>query len=212
MRLAVGYRHQWYNFGLDGNTKFFAPFPQHLHDLDFNAQTVFTDLRWARGKWVAGIGADYVRLMTTSNYREFYQEFAPRWTLQYVVPMGADANLTLVYEGNYHVVQGTSFPDQDFNERTDQGIFASYTRTLCKHVVLQPFYEFKYTHFVHFSGGFLNRDDYLNSVGLGIYYRVCEAFNIHGFVDYEIRRLSSGLIPNYDQLNAGGGLTLDFRF
>src|SRR6266852_4534359 len=48
----LGYRHQWFDFGLDGAKFDGSTF--RLNQFDFNAQTIFTDGQWARGNWIFG--------------------------------------------------------------------------------------------------------------------------------------------------------------
>lgn len=205
---SVGYSHQWFDYGL--GDKVSTPYFHDVDTLDFNAQTMFADLRWLRAGWSIEAGFDYLRLMSTSDYRRFYEEAEPFVGASRLLPVCEHGALLLYYQGNYHAPNGTTYDiDPDFNERMDQGISASYMHTFCPRVSVQPYYQFKYTHFFTES----DRNDYLNSMGIAVYYTICRACHIRAFFNYDIRRSDrTSLGPNYNELDAGGGVNVDVRF
>ncbi len=166
--------------------------------------------QWSRGGWTATAGLDYLRMMSSSDYHTFYQEYDPHVGLWRLISLNPNMAFLLGYEGDYHVPNGTTFQlEPDFNQRLDQGFFATYTQTLWRRVAVQPYYQFKYTLFAHED----SRHDFLNSLGISLYYAVCPAFNIRGYFGYDIRRSNrTALGPDYEALSAGGGVTFDFRF
>lgn len=208
----VGYRHQWFDFGFDGE-RISTP-SLRLSDFDFNAQTVFGELRWSRNDWIWDAGVDYTRLMTTRNYDEFYREWLPHWGLEKVFPLNDKMAFSLGYEGNYHLTHTMRsvnvFSSDDLDDRTDQMFLASYTQMLCRNIIIQPYYRFKYTHFTHFTEG--RRNDTLHSLGLGLYWIVCPNFNIRAFAGYDIKNSDNSNVADYHQFNVGGGLNLNFKF
>jgi hypothetical protein len=202
----VGYRHQWFNFGLDGK-EYYPGFK--LSEFDFNVQTVFTDLTWSRENWQAQIGFDYQRLLTSSDYHETYHEYVPRWGVQRTFRLCDRSSLAVGYEGNYRFTEQRNFYFADLNDRTDQALFATCTYSLCRHAVIQPFYRFKYTQFINYPGP--DRHDTLHSFGASLYWLVCPNFNVRFFAGYDIKCSNLSYV-NYNRFDAGGGVNLNFRF
>ena len=203
----VGYRHQWYDFGLFGNK--LDGTPLKLNAFDFNAQTLFADIRRTDEHWVLEAGFDYTRLMQTANYEDFYHEAVPRWAVYYVARPCEKSVFSIGYEGDYRFSRAEVSilgVNEHLNDRTDHGLVANYTFAVNKHAVVQPYYRFKYTHFTK-----VNQEDYLNSFGLAIYAIVCSNFDVRAFVGYELRRSSVGA-AEYNKLDAGGGLMATIRF
>ena len=205
----VGYRHQWYDFGLWGakldgsDTK--------LDTYDFNAQTAFADMRWSRAGWSFDAGLDFTRLLTTSTYNEFYREYVPHWSVQKTLSLSATAAVSFGYEGDYRFGELSHtglLVSSDYNDRTDHGLFATYTQTFGRHAMLQPYYRFKYTHFT----ADVNRDDTLNSFGVAFYWFFTPQISARAFASYDLRHSSATGISDYEKLDTGVGLNLTFRF
>lgn len=203
----VGYRHQWFDFGLDGSR--LDGLGLRLNAFDFNAQTIFTDGRWTHGNWMAEAGFDCTRLMSTARYDEFYTEYVPRWGVQRFFPLNDKMAVSLGYEGDYRFTKGDVALDKDFNDRTDQALFAAWTQTLCPQALVQPYYRFKYTHFT--AGG--DRDDHLHSLGLALHCFFTPQISLRAFVGYDLKE-SRGRdsAEDYRRLESGGGLNLTIRF
>jgi len=204
----LGYRHQWFDYGLGGATINNSTFK--LNEFDFNAQTAFADGRWMHGNWIVDAGFDFQRLMDTANYDEFYREYVPHWGVQRLFPMCKGGVLSVGYEGDYRFSDVTLpfFTTTDVNDRTDHSLFATCTHQLCKHAVVQPFYRFKYTRFT--SGS--DRNDYLNSFGLALYCYFTPQVSLRAFVNYDLLESSDSSVPDYNKLDAGGGVNLTVRF
>ena len=199
----LGYRQQWFDF-LE-----YSSHTPSLNTYDFNAQTFFTDERWTHGNWSAGAGLDYTRLLSTSAYRQFYAEYAPRWDLQRQVPLCPNTVISLTYQGTYHVTDAPQFgqPQASFYDRLDQAFLATCNYSPCPNVIVQPFYRFQYTHFTANT----HREDYLNSAGLGVYYFFCPQASVRAFLSYD-RRESTLDLAEYHKLEAGAGLNFTLRF
>ena len=214
----LGYRHQWFDFGLISDKQVtvadFNTLTVHdvgLNAFDFNVQTVFTDARWARGNWIFMAGFDFTRLLDTDHYDQFYREYVPRWGVQRNFTLNEKTVVSLGYEGDYRFAD-TDFPpptlSSDFESRTDHSLLASLSYNLCAQSVLQPYYRFKYTHFTQGE----KRDDYLNSFGLALYFTITRQITMRGFVGYDIMNTNSDFVPDYNVFNAGGGINLTIRF
>ena len=214
----LGYRQEWYSFGLATDTKVDVYDFQTgqfdrvgLSAFDFNVQTVFTGGRWMYENWIVEVAFDFTRLLDSSDYNQFYRENVPRWGVQRLIPLGAHSTLALGYAGDYRFTD-TDLPPptlgQDFNDRTDQILFATFNWSLCRSAVLQPYYRFQYTHFTQGE----NRNDYLNSFGLALYCFFTPRISARAFVGYDIMNTTSLLVPDYNKLDAGGGLNVIIRF
>ena len=216
----IGYRHQWYMYGLLNDDTVQAAdfettppsFPElELRKFDFNAQTIFTDGRWTLGNWAFELGFDYTRLMESDDYDQFYQEYVPRLGVQRVFPLYETGALSLGYAGDYRFTD-TDLPppvfNEDFNDRTDHSLYVSFAQSLCRHAVLQPYYRFKYTRFTEGD----ERDDYLHSFGVAVHCFFTEQIALRAFAGYDMLESSNPVIPDYRRLDTGGGLNLTFRF
>jgi hypothetical protein len=231
---SLGYEHQWYNFGLLNHDqvpvfKFGTkPFPpggpgfEHLDVFNFNSQTAFTGVQWVRGNWNSDIGFDFRRLLSSSDYSEFYKEYVPRWGLQRNFAFGDRAALAIGYAGDYRfaeptpmkiIVGGGGFAEQinpDMRDRTDHALFATYDQVLCPHTVLQPFFQLKYTRFTDSEIG--QRNDLLGSAGLALYWTICRNCDLRAFVDYNARFSDNSQVSEYRQFDGGLGLNVTVRF
>jgi hypothetical protein len=208
----LGYRAQWFDFGLDGK-KLPGP-PLRLSDFDFNAQTVFANELWSRGGWTFGFGLNATRLFTTSGYHSFYQELVPQWVAKYTIPINDRASFAASYEGDYHFTdinpQFLEFATSDASDRTDHSLQLAYTQLFCQHVVFEPYYRLQFTHFTDYPLG--PRNDYLNSLGAGLYWLVCPNFSVRTFINYDILKTGNPRVAQYHKLDAGAGINLTFRF
>ena len=170
----LGYQHQWFNYDLIGsssletvNNQYFGS-PAGLDVFDFNVSTVFADVSWRRQNWQFTLGADFRRLLDSGSYNEFYREYVPRLSVSRDFSLNSTAGISIGYQGDYRVTE-TAGPvptgfGTDYNDRTDHGIYVVGSWRLCSHAILQPFYNFQFTHYTE-----INRDDFLNSFGLTLY-------------------------------------------
>jgi hypothetical protein len=226
----VGYEGQWFDYLFNdqqvvfiGNKFTFPPRPE-LSDFDFNSQTVFGDATWTHDHLSFGGGLEATRMFTTAHYDPFYDELVPYWSARYVWQLCEKSALSATYFGDYRWTSVTPNPgfgvvDSNINDRTDQGLLLTWTQMLNKHVVFQPFYEFKYTRFTKPVVTAMNvintvettRNDYLNTVGAGIYWLVCPNCTVRGFVNYN--NLMSNISRfEYREFDGGGGLDVTIRF
>jgi hypothetical protein len=194
----LGFREQWYDFFQYGSHD------PNLNTFDFNAQTVFASEQLAWRKWVFGAGLDYIRLLSTSDYRQFYAEYSPHWEVTRPIVITSNQVLSLGYQGYYHFSDAAQFPDlleSGFFNRLDQMFLATYSWKPCDHVVLQPYYTFRYTHFT----SSISRDDELHSVGVSAYYFFNKYLSARIFTGYD-KRFSSIVSAEYHQFSAGTGV------
>lgn len=204
----AGYRHQWYNYGLDNSDN-------QLNNFDFDVQTFFGELTYNfLENWYARVGLSWTRLLNhedvgnREDYSEFYKEYLPEWEIQRFIKLGSESLLVVGYEGNYHHTEVDPLPNAYINDRMDHMLTINYLHQLTPHIVLQPYYRFTYTDY--WENG--DRNDFLHSLGLIVSYHFNRWSNLRLFVNYDKRESDDPLIPDYEKVDAGGGATLILRF
>jgi len=207
----LGYRHQWFNYGLGDEDKRAGGLPVSF--FDFDVQTVFTDGRYRLGEnWILTASVEWNRLLSHNpsytSYTQFYQEFVPQLTVQRLFPLSETRVFSLAYQGNYRFSDTRLGPAEDVNDRTDQIFFAAYTHTFNPHWVAQPYYRFQYTRYTAAN----DRNDALNTFGFSLYYFFNEKCSARLFVNYDLKESDDPIIADYRKLDAGLGLNLNFRF
>lgn len=227
----VGYQGQWFDYlANDQQVRVIddSVLPPTVHkelnDFDFNSQSVFADALWTRGHLGLGGGLEATRMFNTAHYDPFYDELVPYWSARYVVPVCAKSALSVEYLGDYRFTSAEpnfflGVKHSNENDRTDHGLLLSWTQVLCKRVVFQPFYEFKYTRYTEIPSGFNTitlqaggtRNDYLNTLGGGLYWFVCPNCTLRGFVNYNILK-SSAEEAEYREFDGGAGIDLSIKF
>jgi hypothetical protein len=85
-------------------------------------------------------------------------------------------------------------------------LVGTYSWGVTPDFIVQPYYTFRYT---HYTG--LSREDYQNSVGVGLYYFIGNYVSARAFVGYD-QRFSSITAAEYHQLDAGAGLNFTIKF
>jgi hypothetical protein len=166
-------------------------------------------MSWSRDNWTAMAGFDFTRLLSTPGYKQFYEEYVPRWGLQRNFSVNDSMAFAVGYEGDFRFTSSDTLgpvASDDYNNRTDHSVFATWTQALCKNSFIQPYYRFTYTRFTEGQG----RNDYLNSLGCGLYYYFTPQISARVFAAYDIRRSNVG--QDYEKFDGGGGLNLTFRF
>lgn len=228
----IGYQGQWFNYFFNndqvirfiGTQPLFPPPARYLNDFDFSSQSVFGDTTWTHGHLSLGMGLEAMRMFLIPHYDPFYDELAPYWSARYVVPVCDKSTFSVSYLGDYRF---TSMKPNSFlavqksnqNDRTDHGLLLSWTQVLSKQVLFQPFYEFKYTRFteepitVNGLGERIDhtRNDYLNTMGAGLYWFICPNCSLRGFVNYNILTSSAEQLE-YREFDGGAGIDLSIKF
>ena len=215
----LGYRSQWFNYDLDGHD-------DGLNFLDFNAQTVFLAGHYQLGLWQFSAGFDFTRLLDQSRYEEAYREYVPNFAIQRFFPV--DDKLTIVIGGqfNYHFSEVNplaqiqtnlvSKTNTRVNDRYDFSAGISLSYEVIPQLVLQPFYRMQYTHYSGFSDNPLvarsSRVDFVHTVGASVAYYFNKNVSARVFASYERKDSDYSATYDYHKLDAGGGLSFDFRF
>ncbi|NBV21564.1 MAG: hypothetical protein EBS05_06525 [Proteobacteria bacterium] len=215
MAPRLGYRHQWFNYGL-GDT------PGSKGDFDFAMQAVFGDVRWAfRQDWVAEAGVEWSRLLNEVegppklDRHQFYSEWLPRFGVTRTLALSETKTFTFAWQINYHlsdtpsvVPTAVSGIPRSTNDRMDNSFIAAYTHVFGPNLSVQPYYRLLLTRY----GGQDARFDYLHSFGLSAYVPVAKNVSLRTFLSYEIKDSDAPLVPDYRKFDIGGGLNLTVRF
>ncbi|MEM9399746.1 MAG: hypothetical protein AAF984_06015 [Verrucomicrobiota bacterium] len=208
----LGFRHQWYNYDLmDGAHS-------GLNNLDFDAQTVYTDFIYQfANTWTAQVGFDWQRLLTheppVDDYSEFYKEYVPEWSLTKDFPVGENMMFSITYDGKYHFTEAENV-DPDTNDRTVHSLLLSYIYSPLENFFIQTYYNFEFTRYIHQKDPTDNRlrNDYLQTLGINTFYYITDWASVRAFFSYDKRESDSEIIADYYKFDTGGGVSLNISY
>ena len=213
----AGFQQQWFCFGIandSGENSFnfnsISGGRASLDQFDFNAETASADLNWTRAGWNLNAGFDYRRLVDSASYNEFYHENVPNWGLQKNIELASWLSATAGYQGDYRFTQSQLPPPHlgsDLNDRTDHSLYALLNFKISKYCLIQPGYRFQFS---YYTGQ--KRDDYLNSLGLALYFPLSQNVSLRAFLNDNILGTDGKFVQNYYEFDAGAGFTLNIRF
>ncbi|MDD5262382.1 MAG: hypothetical protein PHD76_11110 [Methylacidiphilales bacterium] len=217
----IGFRYQWYNYGMDRNDN--QDLPNGLNSLDFDAQTAFADVRYQFLKdWIFTMGADFTRLVSheppLKDYHEFYKEAVPHFGLERLFTVSDNSAVSLAYTNYIHITDSTpAAPSSYSNNRMENAVTLSYTQQVIEHLILQPYFRFQYDNYISSSGPGSNgsRMDLGYSTGLTAAYYFNNWASIRSFFTYDTRAthgLTNSSIYDYEVYNGGVGADMTFRF
>ncbi|MDZ4815608.1 MAG: hypothetical protein SGI71_05025 [Verrucomicrobiota bacterium] len=201
----IGYRHQWYVYGLGDKLE------TTLNNFDFEVDTAFGDVTYEfLETWQASLGVDFTRLYTDeADANEFYEEAVPRWGVSKFFQVDELSGVSLAYDGNYHVTRVDPLPREDVNDRMDHTFTLSYTRELIPSLYARPYYRFQVT---EYTEAVTSRTDLLNTLGVMFAYNINEWSNVRTFFNYDMRDSDNPIVADYDKFDGGLGVTLNFKF
>ena len=209
---TLGYRSQWFNYDLAGGD-------EALPHLDFTAQTAFLNGRYQLGEWQFFGGFDFTRLLDQSRYEEVYREYTPAIGLQRFITINDKLMIVVGGQFSYHFtdMQTNSGVGPDVNNRYELGANISLNYEIIPRLILQPFYRFQYSEYRGFTDTETTpaapRYDYVHTAGASVAYYFNRNVAVRLFASYECKDSSySTGTYDYHKFDAGGGLTLDFRF
>jgi hypothetical protein len=202
----IGFRSQWYNYGLGLHSGESA--------LDFDGQTFFASgqYRW-HDHWEFDAEMDYTRLLTQSDYDDFYSDFVPSLAVQRLFNVTGNLLFAVSLEEAYHVSRvpsvGGSF--ENVNDRLDSiaGLTATYKIT--DRFLAQPYYRFDHTYYPRTFAD-TKRSDFLHTVGLSVMYYFTQEFSVRAYASESFRGSDDPNTPYYSQFNPGVGLNFTIRF
>ncbi len=148
-----GYRQQWYDFNITNSTN---PPYYDANDLDFYVQTLFMEARYRyRKQWIFDGGFDWNQLSYTTGDSDFYSEVVPHWGARRVIPLDDTRVITLGYQGAYHATNTApplyTYVPSNVNDRVDHSVYVNYTQSITPKLIVQPYYRFKFTDYMHFG-------------------------------------------------------------
>ena len=203
LAIRAGYRQQTFNYGLDSTSN-------QLNNFDFTVGSVFAGARWLwRENWIFGLGAEYNRYLSHENdWSEFYTELLLAWGVERVFSFSERTQLSLAYAGGYHFTHTDPIPTTNVNDRLDTILSLTLTQELLPRLLLQPFYRFQVARYTE-SG---NRTDIYNTLGVSLSYLFTEWASVRLFASWEVRNSNDDSVQDFQNLNAGGGVSFVVRF
>lgn len=206
---SVGFVSQWYNYSSG-----------QMHDLDFNAQTAFVNLRYFVGNWQFSLGANHTRILGQDSYEETYREWLPNFSIQRAFPLNDQMAIILGGVANYHFthvsamqITTNSYTSDDLNDHVDAMMFLALNWQVTEKLALQPFYRLQYAYYPNDSADQgKNRNDWLNSVGFNLVYAFNRHASLRTFFSYNTKWSDDEFTSHYDEFNGGLGAALNIRF
>ncbi len=201
--VRAGYRHQTYLYGLDKTSN-------QLNNFDFDVGSTYLNHRYRLPSGLAfSLGSEYNRYLShEAAWREFYSEFALTWGLEKSVGFGENHQVTLAYYGMNHFTHTDPTPTTNVNDRIDSILSLSWSWQIYPRVLLQPYYRIQQVHYWRSD----DRDDLINTMGISIAWFPTDSISARLFTSYEFRESDDEFVDDYHKLDAGGGLSLNFRF
>ncbi len=208
----LGYRHQWFNYSLHDTFG-------GLNSLDFDSQTVFTDLSYTFDQnWTASLGFEWTRLLghepPTDDYAEFYKEYLPYWSIQRRFPISENMQASFSYEGSYHVTEVDRVSAAEGyvhrNDRQDHAFTLQYTYMPIERFIVQPFIRFQVTDYTQPTSS--SRIDHTYMGGMTLSYYFTDWLGSRAFFNYTNRQSDDTTVADYEKWDGGGGLSVFIKF
>jgi hypothetical protein len=202
---SAGLASQWYNYG----RKSLAPF-------SFNAQTGFLTGKYNLGTdWQVFGGASYTRLLKP-NYEESYREYLPNLGVQRLFTIRDNLIVILADQVAYHFTHVPPVPffasSTTINDRFDDTVNLAVAWQLSSHLIAQPYYRFQYTYYRKDTLQTSSRSDYLQTGGLTLAYYFNKTASVRTFFNYNAKKSSDRLTPDYQEYDGGLGVSADIKF
>jgi hypothetical protein len=202
---TAGYQYEWFDYGPGGPGG----------KLDFDSATVYAEGHYQLpDQWSIFGELSYNRLLNDGNgFKEFYKELVPSFRFEKTVQIRQDVQFSAEYISDFRFTDEVPYPNQnrDCNNRLDQALDFTLTWQVSPKIFVGPFYYFQYSHYPNYFAG-QSRNDFLNTLGLSVDYCFNSWSSVRLFFDYEIRDSDASLVPDYQKLDAGGGLSANLKF
>ncbi len=200
---SAGVASQWYNYA---NSR--------MSPLDFEAQTIFANGRYSFGKWQIGAGVNYTRLVNQANYEQTYQELLPNFGIQRIFSIGQKLLLAVGDQVDYHFTDVPSVfgSRSDINDHFDNDVNVTLSWQMTRHMIVQPFYRFQFSNYRYNTLQTSDRNDYLHTVGIALFYYFNKNVSLRTFFNYSTKTSDDPFTSNYHEYDGGIGAELEFKF
>jgi hypothetical protein len=200
---TAGFASQWYNY--ENNRM--SPF-------DFEAQTFFVGAKYNLGNWQFGAGGNYTRLLNQANYNQTYTEWMPTLGVQRIFQIGNKMLFSVGDQIDYHftAVPSVAGSRPDINDRFDDTVSLTFSWQLTSHLILQPYYRFQYSNYHYDTLMTSDRNDYLNTFGVTLFYYFNKNTSLRVYFNYNRKQSDDPLTPSYHEYDGGLGGALDLKF
>jgi len=210
-QFRAGLRFQDYMYGLFyGRNRIITGSP--IKYSDFTTTSPYVEASLRGDNWYGSLGLRYASYDNNNALTSgtFYQEWVPSGTLGYQWNLGAQKTLQLQYDGDFRrsVTETGGLLPTDWNNRTDHALSLIYSDIINDHWIIQPSYRMMWS---RYTADDRHRNDIYNTVSLLVAYYFTPNFSIRAFTSFEWRS-SSEAGNNYEDWNAGSGLTLSASF
>lgn len=167
--LLTGLRYQLFDYGtLSGDVLINN---RRISESHFQANTVFSDLKWKRDAWKAQFGLRWTSLDNSTVGSNLYNELVPNWSLSRDYILATNTMLTASYGGSWYITESrstSSFIRDDFNDRVSNALGLSLLQRLSPDLYLQPSARMNYSIYTDDLNG--DREDTTYSLGLTLIY------------------------------------------
>ena len=202
---VVGFRSQWYNYGLDGGG-------DNLDRLNFNAQTILGGAHYIfKQNWRASLTFDYTRLLDQHSYHEFYTEYVPAIGIQKSFPLNERMAISAEWRTAYHISYVDPAPRSDINDRLDNSLTFGLTTLILPKLVVSQYYQITHYYYPRTAFG-ESRNEYLNSIGMSLAYYFDPRLFVRIFAGADFKQSDDSRAQEYQKLDAGLNLTINLRF
>lgn len=206
----TGYRYQLFRYAALTDDKLINTSP--ASENNFEAHTIFSDLKWTRDKWTAKAGLRFTRLDNSDNGGGFYTELVPSWLVSRNVTLNSTTLLSLRYDGALVLSESEAFRLQrdDFNDRVSQNFSANLTHQIMENFFFQPSIRANYSIYTNDPNG--DREDITLGISGAFTYRWGTRASARFSTSYQTRESNGVGIVDYSNLDIGWGANFSFRF
>ena len=206
-----GIRYQKFDYGtISGDILIDG---RRISESNFQANTVFSDVKWKRKSLKAQFGLRWTSLDNRSQGEGYYTEFVPNWSASRDFIIATNTMLTFDYNGSWVISSsevGGSFIRDDFNDRVSNAIGLSALHRLTPALYFQPSIRVNYSIYTDDLNG--DREDTTYSLGFTLSYYLNSQASIRLFTNLQ-KRHSTGLgIVDYRNVDSGVGFSFGMKF
>ncbi len=221
LALRAGYRHLLWMYDVTDKSNL-------LNASNFEMSTFFVGANFNfLENWNASLGVDHNRILfqkrpwdfshipDPSNWTEGYVEWNPNWSLSRNISLADKLNLSLAYNGGYHISRTDPNPGwekTDSGDKFDSGVSLSLIWAPVDKWVLIPSMRFTHSLYTHGQQAGGHRQDRSLGPGMSVMFLPTQRVALRFSVGGEFRHTTDSLSPRYSKLDVGSGVTFSLKF
>lgn len=144
---------------------------------------------------------NFNRLTDAQQGQEFYKEYSLTFTQQKAFVL---SRAHYVYVG---ALERVNMSDPVVPQRNEYALFTGYQAKLTRNLDAGLYYRLSW--FDYATGG---RDDLNQNLSLGLTYNIMEWLSLNASTSFGFNNSNQPAFFNYDVINTGGGLSLNYKF